>query len=459
MQTHHDSFLTKFGIVAAVAGSAVGLGNIWKFPYMVTNNGGGAFIIVYILAVIFMGYPLVCTELAIGRFTHKNTVDAFSAIRNTRFWRMLGYLPLITMLLITPYYLMITGWVLWYLILSCMGQLHHVPNNVEPTAFFDQTFTNLTASLPLSLTITLIAFFFVTVINARGIKSGIEKCSKIMMPILFFILLAMIIYSFTLSGFGQAFSYMFKPDFSAIHPSVIIAAIGQAFLSLSIAMGILITYGIYIKKEQDIRSIARQIIVADTSVAILAGLAIFPGMFTYGVKSDAGPSLIFMTLPQVFLQMPGGRIFSILFFSLVFLAALTSLISLFEGPVTFLQQRFSMNRIKACSISFIGIALLATLVIISQSPDSALVFGTARMTVFTIFDYFTNNITLPITGMLICVLTGFVWKTSSLEQELAYGALKPVSKFERVIFDWIIRWVAAPLIVIVMIAWIYQSAK
>ena len=457
MSHQRDSFVTKFGIVAAVAGSAIGLGNIWKYPYMVGANGGSAFILVYILAVIFFGYPLACSELALGRKLRMNTVDAFHALGKNKFWKFVGFLPLITMLLITSYYVMITGWVAWYFLISIGGQIREVPATTLPADFYKKLFSQMTASIPIVLTTSTVLLILVALVNARGIKKGIETCSKIMMPILFVLIIILIGYSVTLPGFGKACAYMCKPDFTAIKPSVIVAAIGQTFLSLSLAMGILTTYGSYIDKSQDIRSISKQMVIMDTTIAILAGFAIFPAVFTYGLEPGMGPGLIFMSLPQVFLKMAGGALFAPAFFALVLLAAFTSLISLFELLATYLIEKFRISRYMACAwgvaILFFGL-LLCT---ISQRPDSnILVFGSK--TVLDIFDYFTNNITLPITGMLICILVGFRWKTENLEKELAIGAKKTASLIEQRTFDILIKWIAPPIIFVLMVVWIYSAS-
>ncbi len=318
-----EHFNSKLGIIAAAAGSAIGLGNIWKFPYMTGKFGGGAFILVYLIAIALMGFPLIYSEFALGRKAKSNAVDTFGIISGKKGWNTVGFLAIVTVFLISTFYMMITGWVIYYLWHSITGSLYNVPEALSSTQHFQEVFATMNSSMWVPLIFAIIAICITGLINAQGIKEGVEKYSKIMMPILFIIFIILIGYSTTLPGFKQSLSFLFKPDFSELTPTVIISAIGQAFFSLSLGMGALITYGSYISKKENLRKLAIEVCIADTVIALFAGLLIFPAVFTYQLEPTAGPSLIFISLPQVFLQMPGGRLFSILFFLLFIVSAIT----------------------------------------------------------------------------------------------------------------------------------------
>ena len=443
-----DSFNSKIGIIAAAAGSAIGLGNIWKFPYMAGKFGGGAFILIYLLAIILMGYPLIYCEFALGRKAKSNVVDIFTHITGTPRWNFVGWLAMGTVFLISTFYMMITGWVIYYLWHSITGSLYAVPDMIHASDHFATVFSNMNQGMWIPLLFAIIAICLTGFINAQGIQEGVEKYSKIMMPILFVIFMILIGYSVTLPGFKQALAFLFKPNLSEITPTVIISAIGQAFFSLSIGMGALLTYGSYVSSKENLRQIAVQVSIADTIIALFAGLLIFPAVFTYNLAPTAGPSLIFISLPQVFLQMPGGRLFSILFFLLIIVAAITSMVSMLEIMVTFIDERTKLSRRTSTWLVVLLVTLGGILNIAGEGPLAAFTIG--GMTIFSFLDYLTNNITIPLVSVLTAIVATWVWKTSRLNEELAVGG-RPANQLD-CFFNFLLKWIIPPVIVILMIA-------
>lgn len=446
-----DHFASKIGIIAAAAGSAIGLGNIWKFPYMAGKFGGGAFIVIYLLAIVLMGYPLIYAELALGRKAHANAADTFSIVTGKKNWRIVGLLAIITVFMITTFYIMITGWVIYYLWQSITGALYAIPDTMVSTEHFQSVFTKMNTSMWEPLILALIACGLTGFINAKGIQSGVEKFSKIMMPILFVIFIILIGYSVTLPGFGDAITFLFKPDFSQLSPAVIISAIGQAFFSLSLGMGALITYGSYISPKEDLRSIAAQVSIADTIIALFAGLLIFPAVFTFNLEPTAGPSLIFISLPQVFLQMPGGRLFSILFFLLIIVAAITSLVSMLEIMITYIDEKTNFSRKTSTWLVVLAASIGGCMNIAGEGPLSGL--RIAGKTIFECLDYLTNNITIPLVATLTAIAATWVWKTQNLNAELEIGGHK-TTKIDQ-FFSFLLKWIIPPVIVILMIALLF----
>ena len=437
--TKRDTFGSRLGIVAAAAGSAIGLGNIWKFPYMAGMNGGSAFIMIYLLAIVLMGFPLVYAELALGRKAQTNAVDSYSRIGGKKAWGIIGF--------IATFYMMITGWVVYYLFESLTGNLYKVAEGVSTVQHFEIVFGDMVSSMWLPLIFGVVAIVLTGLINSLGIQKGVEKYSKIMMPILFGIFILLIIYSTTLSGFKDALKFLFKPDFSEVTPTVIISAIGQAFFSLSLGLGALVTYGSYISDDQDLRKIALQVSVTDTIIALFSGLLIFPAVFTYGLEPKSGPPLIFNSLPQVFIQMPGGRIFSVLFFLLVVVAAITSMVSMLEIVITFIHEKTHFSRQMTTFLVVIAVAIGGALNIAGEGPLAS--FKIAGRTIFENIDYLTNNITIPLVAVFTAILVTWVWKTKNLNAELEKGG-QPTTTFMN-FFNMLLKWVIPPVILLLMI--------
>ncbi len=445
---NRDTFSSQIGIVAASAGSAIGLGNIWRFPYMAGKNGGSAFIIIYLVAIILMGYPLVYTEFAMGRRAKTNAVDTFGIIGGKKTWNSVGFLAVLTVFLISTFYMMITGWVIYYFYHSLTGGLYHISPSTDSVTYFKSVFTHMSSSMGIPLIFSMIAIYITALINSIGIKEGVEKYSKIMMPVLLVLFIILIGYSTTLPGFSQSMTFLFKPDFSVVTPAVIIGAIGQAFFSLSLGMGALITYGSYISKTENIRKIAKQVTFADTAIALFSGLLIFPAVFTYNLEPTAGPSLIFISLPQVFLKMPGGRWFSVLFFLLVIVAAITSLVSMLEILITYTIEKTNWTRKTSTWVIVFLTTIGGAINIAGEGPLSFVQIG--GRTIFDWLDYLTNNITIPLVAVLTAILAGWVWKNVHLNKELEIGGT-PSTMLDHQ-FNSILKWLIPPTIIILMIA-------
>lgn len=443
-----DNFNSKIGIIAAAAGSAIGLGNIWKFPYMAGKFGGSAFILVYLIAILVMGFPLIYAEFALGRRSKTNAVDTFGSITGKKGWNIVGLLAVGTVFIVATFYMMITGWVIYYLWHSITGTLYAIPDALNSTQHFQHVFNQMSSSMWLPLLFAMIAICITGLINSQGIKEGVEKYSKIMMPILFIIFIILIVYSATLPGFKTSLNFLFKPNFSKMTPTVIISAIGQAFFSLSLGMGALITYGSYISNKEDLRKLAFQVSVADTIIALFAGLLIFPAVFTYGLEPTAGPSLIFISLPQVFLQMPFGRLFSILFFLLIIVAAMTSMVSILEIIITYIDEKTKWSRKTSTWLAVFAISIGGMINIAGEGPLSGIKF--AGRSIFETLDYFTNNVTIPLVAVLTAVVATWIWNTKNLNAELEIGGHKSTALDH--FFNFMLKWVAPPVILILMIA-------
>ena len=402
-QSERANFGTKLGVILATAGSAVGLGNVWRFPYMAGENGGAVFIIIYFFCVLVLGIPCMISEFIIGRHGQSNTARAYGKMGG-KAWSFIGIMSVLTGFLITSYYAVVAGWCIQYLWASLAGHMQGDP------AYFTSYFTAFTQH-PVKPVFWLIVTMGITYyIIKKGVQKGIERASKIFMPTLFFLLLIIVIASCLLPGASDGIRFMFDPDLSKINSDVFLSALGQAFYSLSIGMGCVCTYASYFSKQTRLASTATEIGIIDSIVAVLAGLMIFPAAFSVGLSPDSGPSLIFITLPNVFQQAFSGipflgYVISILFYALLTLAAITSLISLHEVSTAFFAEELSISRKKA--------AFIVTVTTSSIGVFCALSFGVlsdvtiAGMTLFNLFDYVTGQIFLPVAGFLTCVFVGW----------------------------------------------------
>ena len=388
----------------ATAGSAVGLGNIWRFPYMAGENGGAVFIIIYVLCVLLLGIPCMVSEFIIGRHGQANTARAYRKLAGNSPWSLIGYMGVLTGFLITGYYAVVAGWCLQYIWASLIGHLNGDPD------YFREYFTSFSADPIKPVFWTIIILGITYLIIEHGVRNGIERASKLLMPILFILLLIIVGASCMLPGAEKGIEFLFKPDLNAINSDVFLAALGQSFYSLSIAMGCICTYASYFSKSTILTNSAIQIGIIDSIVAILAGLMIFPAAFSVGVNPDSGPSLIFITLPNVFQQafsaMPlVGYIISLLFFLLLSLAALTSLMSLHEVSTAFFQEEMMITRKKAALIVTISTCIIGTFCSLSLgSFDGLVLFGKS---LFDWFDFITGQIFLPVVGFLTCIFIGW----------------------------------------------------
>ena len=428
-----EKFGSKFGVLAAAAGSAIGLGNIWRFPYIAGQNGGAAFIFIYIIFVAVLGIPLMISELTLGRHTRANSVGAYKVLRPNSKWKYTGTLAIITSFIILSFYSIIAGWVCAYLQQSITGKLIKVvPSELE------SYFTNLSSNTGSALFWNAIVIGVTAFIVISGIQNGIEKYSKVLMPILFFTLIALMIRSLTLDNAKEGLEFLFKPDFSQLTTKSLLEALGHSFYSLSLGMGIIITYGSYIGKKENLATLSLQIIIADTLMALMAGMVIFPAVFAYGFEPQSGPSLIFITLPAVFQAMPLGAVFETLFFLLVAIASITSTMSLLEVSVSCITQEFKVNRKKATILLALGVFLLSIPSTLSFGLWSEVqIFG---MSIFDFMDFIASYAFLTIGGGLTCVFVGWIWGSQNAFKELTSDGIYTMKGFK--VYDFIIKFIA-----------------
>lgn len=418
MTQQRANFGSKIGVILATAGSAVGLGNVWRFPYMAGENGGAAFILIYLACVLVLGVPCMVSEFVIGRHGASNTARAYREVAQEgegaacSRWRALGlrilsktgYLGVLTGFLITGYYAVVSGWCLQYVYASIAGQLSGDANYV--TSYF-QEFSSSPVK-PVLWTVAILLLCHVVII--RGIRSGIERASKMFMPTLFILLLIIVVASCMLPGASKGIDFLFHPDLGKVDRSVFLSALGQSFYSLSIGMGCICTYASYFSRQTNLLGTAMQVSVVDTMVAILAGLMIFPAAFSVGVSPDSGASLVFITLPNVFNQAFAaapviGWVVSLLFYTLLALAALTSLISLHEVSTAFFFEELHITRRRGALIVTVACCLVGTVCSLSLGATDALTIGGRSL--FDWFDFLTGQIMLPIGGLLTCLFLGW----------------------------------------------------
>lgn len=416
--TQRDSFTGRIGIIAAVAGSAVGLGNIWKFPYITGVYGGGAFVLVYLICIAIIGLPVMLSEFTIGRKAQRNAVGSFKKLAPGKPWFLTGVMGIAAAFMILAFYGVVAGWTLEYLGKAVInsfagknpadleGMFGGFISQVIRPIFWQFVFMGLTCWIVLA-----------------GIKGGIEKASKILMPVLLLIIVILDIRAITLPGAGEGLSFLFKPDFSKLSAEGVLSALGHAFFSLSLGMGTLITYSSYMGKNENLGSMAIQCTVADTGIALLAGIAIFPAVFAFGIEPGAGPGLVFITLPNVFQQMPGGYIFSLLFFLLLAVAALTSSISILEVVVAYFSEELKIARRNATIMATIAITIVGIPCSLSMGAMSKVQF--LGKTFFDWLDYIAANILLPIGGLLIVAFVGWYLGYDKTKEEITNeGKLK-----------------------------------
>lgn len=413
-----STFGSKLGTLAVVGGSAVGLGNIWKFPYVAGNNGGGAFVIIYIVICFVIALPLMMSEFAIGRSTRSNPIGAVKKLTPQKGWTLMGYASIIASLMILPFYSVIAGWSLEFLKDSLVGGF--AGKSAADVALMFEGFVS-SGWQPIWW---MLGFLVVCcLIVALGIEKGIERYSKVLMPLLVVMLVALAVYSSTLDGFRQSAEFLFKPDFSKIDGPAVVHALGQAFFSMSLGMGSMITYGSYIKKQDKLSTIAGTVAVADVVIALLAGMAIFPAVFSFGISPTSGPDLVFITLPTLFGQMAWGSVISVVFFVLLLFAAMTSVFSMLEVIILYFIEEFHVSRPVASGGAFVIIAGLGILCALSQVPGSSLTVGGQSW--FDIFDNLSANIVLPLGGLTTILFAGWVMKKNVLRDQFtengAYG--------------------------------------
>lgn len=441
------NFGSKLGVILASAGSAVGLGNIWRFPYETGNHGGAAFILIYLGCILLLGLPIMIAEFLIGRHSQANTARAYQILAPGTQWRWVGRMGVLAGFLILGYYSVVAGWTLEYIFEAVSNSFA----GKTPAEFISsfQSFSSNPWRPTLWLTLFLLATHFIIV---KGVEKGIEKSSKIMMPTLFIIILILVGCSVTLPGAGKGIEFLLKPDFSKVDGNVFLGAMGQAFFSLSLGMGCLCTYASYFSKNTNLTRTAFSVGIIDTFVAVLAGFIIFPAAFSVGIQPDAGPSLIFITLPNVFQQAFSGipilaYIFSVMFYVLLALAALTSTISLHEVVTAYLHEEFNFTRGKAARLVTTGCILLGILCSLSLGVTKEFtIFG---LGMFDLFDFVTAKLMLPLGGLLISIFTGWYLDKKLVWSEITNNGTLKVPTYKLIIF--ILKYVAPIAISVIFI--------
>lgn len=407
-----DSFGSKFGVIAAVAGSAVGLGNIWRFPYVAGENGGGAFLLIYLVFIGVIGVSVMLSEFVIGRSAQRNALGSFKKLAPGTPWFLVGLMGIVAAFVILSFYSTVAGWTMEYVVNSLMNRFQSKdPEQVN------LMFENFIAHSWRPIFWQVLFMFLTAWIVWAGVKKGIERYAKLLMPLLLLIIIVLGIRSLTLPGAMEGVRFLFYPDFSRLSGNSILQALGQAFFSLSIGMGALITYGSYIRKNENLGNSAFQISFTDAIIAILAGVAIFPAVFAFGIEPGSGPGLVFVTLPNIFGQMPGGYFFGILFFVLLTVAALTSSISVLEVVVAYMCEELKLSRQKATLLAASTITALGLLCTLSWGAGKE--WTLMDMTVFDIMDSLSANILLPLGGLFIVIFTGWVLKTQWVKNEVS----------------------------------------
>lgn len=407
-ESNRGQWASNIGFILAAAGSAVGLGNIWKFPYLAGANGGGAFVVIYLAMVVIIGFVIMLGEMAIGRNTHLSAVGAYKKLSEK--WAFIGFIGVIVGFCILSFYSVIGGWVLNYIYKYLTGGIV----GAEAGAYFSGFISGTTGPIVWHLLFMILT----CVIVLKGIAGGIEKASKFMMPALFILLIAVALRSVTLDGAMEGIKFFLKPDFSKVTIETVMAALGQAFFSLSLGMGAIITYGSYLGKTENLEKNAIIIPAIDTAVAILAGFAVLPAVFAFGFEPGVGPSLMFITLPSVFDSMPFGQFFGILFFILILFAALTSAIALLEVVVSFIIDNFKIGRKKATIIISIMIFIIGIPCSLANGPvmGDFLIFG---YNFFDFMSFLAESVLMPLGGLLMCIFIGYVWGVDNISNEIS----------------------------------------
>ncbi len=439
MKEERGSFSGRLGFVLAAAGSAVGLGNLWRFPYLAAQYGGGIFILVYLILVLTFGFSLLVMEIGIGRKTKKSAISAFSML-NKKF-TIFGYLAMIVPMIILPYYCVIGGWVTKYMTIFLTGQ--------GKAAAADGYFGGFIGGTWSPIVMFLIYLGITTVVVLGGVEKGVERVSKIMMPVLLLLTIGISIYVITIPGSLEGIKYYLLPDFSKFSIKTVCAAMGQMFFSMSLAMGIMISYGSYVKDDVDMGKAVSHIEIFDTSIAVLAGFMIIPAVYVFSGEAglaSGGPGLMFMTLPKVFESMPMGNIIGGAFFILVFFAALTSSISITEAIASNLMDRFKITRVKAVLIT---LAVSILLGVPSSMGNGAWAHITILgMDFLTFFDYLSNYVLMPIVALGTCILIGWVLGTKVIEDEVT----KNGESFKRkTIFRVMVKYLAPVFMVVILV--------
>lgn len=438
-------FSGRIGFILAAAGSAVGLGNLWRFPYLAAKYGGGTFLLIYLILALTFGFTLMLTEITIGRKTGKSVINAYGEL-NSKF-KFIGYLSALVPVIIFPYYCVIGGWVVKYFFVYLMQE--------GVAASEDGYFTNFIGGTTQPILFLSLFLIVSAVVVMGGVEKGIEKFTKILMPILIIIAIIVAFYGLTVPGAMDGFFYYITPDLSKLSFEAVIAAAGQLFYSLSLAMGIMITYGSYMKKEEKIETCVKNIEIFDTGIAFVAGLIVVPSVFAFAggeqAASTSGPGLMFVMLPKIFNTMKFGNVIGGAFFALVFLAAVTSSISLMETIVSMLEDKLKLNRIISC--------IIVILIAFAMAIPSTLGFGVwsditiLKMSFLDFFDFISNTILMPIVALMMCIFIGFIMKTDIIEEEINVS-----EEFKRKkLYDIVIKFIAPAFLVLILVTSIINT--
>ena len=440
-----DTFASSLGILLAMTGSAVGLGNLWRFPYLVGENGGAAFIIFYLVCVVFICMPIMMCEFILGRRSHANAFGAFKKLAPGTGWKHVGMLSVLAAAFILSFYSVVGGWSIKYLVMAC-GLKFTAPGGLQSEAVFNSFVTSDIA--PILYTLAFLACTGIIIV--AGVKNGIEKFTKALMPVLFVLMVILAVRSMTLPGAGEGVKYLFKPDFSKFTATSAIAALGQAFFSLSLGCGTILTYASYVSSKENIMKCSAQTTLLDTLFAMIAGCAIMPAVFAYGISPGQGPGLVFVTLPAIFSELPAGGIAAIVFFFCLFLAALTSAISLLEVVIAFLIEECKLRRPVAVAVSMSVFVVLAVLCSLSQGSLSHVkIFS---LNIFDLFDYVSANVLMTFGALFAVIFVGHKLKRSDIEDELTSGGLYRLPRGFANVLYFIIRWAAPAVIIGLLVA-------
>lgn len=446
MKQKRIGFATRMGAIAATVGSAVGLGNIWRFPYQAGENGGGAYILVYLICVLLLGIPIMMSEFVIGRSTHKSMKGAVEELTPGSPFKLFAYIGVLGGLLICGYYCVVCGWVIEYLWSSASGNLlGHTPEE------YSNIFSTFVSSPWRCVMWTLLFLILNFLVLNRGVEKGIERIASFMMPLLFLLLIVFCVNSLLLPDSDEGMEFLFDVDFDDLGWKGVVDAMGQAFMSLSLGVTCLITYSSYFKDDSNLMKDAVTISGLDTLVAILAGIVIFPAVFSFGLEPNAGPKLIFEILPTIFQQMPGGTIWATLFFLLLFFASITSTISLSEIPITFMIDEYKISRGKAIAITAVLMTVIAVLSALSFSTLSEVKLLGRNL--FDFLDFVGPNFFMLLGGLVTAIYVGWVLKKDVIHEQLTNGG-KHRSRFVQPYIIFSLRYIAPVAIVIIFLYYV-----
>ncbi len=443
-----EGFNSRLGALLAIAGSAIGLGNLWKFPYMVGDNGGSIFILFYLIFVVLICLPVMLSELVFGRNTQRNIFGAFRKLAPNTSWRFVGVISIVAAFVILSFYSVVAGWTLEYIFQSVRNAFAG-----QTAEQIGQFFADFSSSTFRPLLWHIIFMALTACIVLFGVRRGIERCSKLLMPLLFLLIVMLAVRTATLPGAAEGIQFLFRPDWSKFSTQTLVGALGQAFFSLSLGMGVMATYASYIPKKEPLVKTAVQSSIADTTFALIAAVAIVPAVFAFGLAPTQGPGLAFVALPTVFQQMPGGTIFAVIFFVIFLLAALTSSISILEVQVAYWVEEFHVGRRKA--------TLLTTLVTAAVGVFCSLSFGVLSdfkilgKTFFELMDFLATNVLLPVGSLLFVMFVGWRMSKATMHRELSMGAGRKMRAVSLVIF-FVVRYVAPIAIVLVLLSGFFK---